>query len=208
MNTITQADKTWEMLQQLILQQSKMSNDISELFKEAKKQSQETERKYRETYELIKESSLKTDKYLGKIKEFDRNWGKLIESLVAPGMVAQFQKLNMEINGMTQRVQKKKQGKNIEIDVLLINNKVIIPVEVKTTLDVKAVNEHIEKHLIPFKMFFPEYKDNIVYGAVAYIHKEENADRYAYKKGLFVLTFGDSDLVVIKNDKQFKPIAW
>jgi len=114
----------------------------------------------------------------------------------------------MDIDGMTQRVLKRKHGKSLEVDILLTNSELIIPVEVKTTLNVEAVNEHIEKHLIPFKTFFPEYKNKSIYGAVAYIHIEENADRYAYKKGLFVLTFGDNDMVVIKNDANFKPVTW
>ena len=230
------ADQVWKTLQALILQQSKQSYRLEKLFqetdrqfketdlrfketdrqfketalrfKETDQQMKETDQKIKETSDLIKESSLKADKYLGKIREFDRNWGKLVESLVAPSMVEQFQKANLEIDGMNQRVLKRKHGKSLEIDILLTNTSIIIPVEVKTTLNVEAVNEHIEKHLIPFKMFFPEYKDKIIYGAVAYIHVEEGADRYAYKKGLFVLTFGDNDLVVIKNDPQFKPVAW
>ena len=250
--TTDQAEKTWQMLQQLTLQQQKMKTDILELFQEVAERAKETDKQIRETSillseknqetnrllsekiqetdrilsqkmqetdqtlskqfqetsQLIKESSIKADKYLGKIKEFDRNWGKLVEALVAPGMVEQFKKLNLDIDGKTQRVEKSKKGKNIEIDILLTNSELIIPVEVKTTLNVEAVDEHIDKHLIPFKSFFPEYKDKTIYGAVAYIHVEENADRYAYKKGLYVLTFGENDMVVIKNDLKFIPVVW
>jgi len=192
--------------ERMMAQRSKETERMmAERFKETERLLSE---RFRETDQFLKESSQKADKYLGKIKEFDRNWGKLVESLVAPGMVEQFKKINLDIDGMTQRVQKRKQGKNFEVDILLTNSNLIIPVEVKTTLNVEAVNEHIEKHLIPFKTFFPEYKDKAIYGAVAYIHVEENADRYAYKKGLYVLTFGDNDMVIIKNDPQFKPVAW
>ena len=181
---------------------------LKETFKETDQKFKETERALKETSQLIKESSNKADKYLGKINEFDRNWGKLVESLVAPSIVKQFQKEKFEIEGMSQRTMKRKAGKTLEVDVLLTNSHIVIPVEVKTTLNVKAVDEHIQKHLIPFKQFFPEYHDKTVYGAVAYIHLEENADRYAYKKGLYVLTFGDNDMVVIKNDKNFKPVEF
>ena len=177
-------------------------------FKETARRFKETDRKFKETSDLIKESSLKADKYLGIVKDLDRNWGKLVEALVAPGMVEQFKKINLDIDGMTQRVLKRKQGRSIEIDILLLNSSIIIPVEVKTTLNVDAVNEHITKHLNPFKEFFPEYIDKKIYGAVAYINVEENADKYAYRKGLYVLTFGDSDLVVIKNDSKFRPNEW
>jgi len=285
-NSTDQATKTWEMLQELIIQQQKMKDDILELFKETDRQFKETDKQFKETDRqfketdrkfketdrqfketdrqfketdrkfketdrqfketdrkfketdrqfketlqetdriltekfketdlqlketsaLIKESSLKADKYLGKIKEFDRNWGKLVESLLAPGMVEQFRKLNLNITCKSQRITNSRNGDNIEIDILLSNHHIIIPVEVKTTLNVDVVDEHIEKHLIPFKSFFPEYKDKTIYGAVAYIHVDENADRYAYKKGLYVLTFGDNDMVIIKNDSQFKPVSW
>jgi len=221
-----QAQKTWEMLQHLISQSEKRDKtyekrileinqelsarfkETDQRFKETEQRFKETDQKFKETSQLIKESSIKADKYLGKINEFDRNWGKLVESLVAPSIVKQFQKEKFEIEGMSQRTMKRKAGKTLEIDVLLTNSHIVIPVEVKTTLNVKAVDEHIQKHLIPFKHFFPEYHNKIVYGAVAYIHVEENADRYAYKKGLYVLTFGDNDMVVIKNDKNFKPVEF
>ena len=240
-----QAQKTWQMLQNLIMQNENLNKEfdqrlektnktlseqiketdriLSEKFQETDrilserkletdriltKTSKETEKKFQETYNLIKESSRKADKYLGKINEFDRNWGKLVESLVAPSIVKQFKKTDIEIEGMNQRVMRRKEGNTLEIDILLTNSHIIIPIEVKTTLNVDSVNEHIEKHLIPFKHFFPEYKDKTIYGAVAYIHVEENADRYAYKKGLYVLTFGNNDIVVIKNDSQFKPTSF
>jgi hypothetical protein len=183
--------------------------ETDQKFKETdQKFNKKTDQKFKETSQLIKESSSKADKYLGKINEFDRNWGKLVESLVAPSIVKQFQKENFENEGMSQRMMRRKAGKTLEIDALLTNSHIVIPVEVKTTLNVNAVDEHIQKHLIPFKHFFPEYHNKIVYGAVAYIHVEENADRYAYKKGLYVLTFGDNDMVVIKNDKNFKPVEF
>ena len=207
-----QAQKTWEMLQHFISQSEKRDKAyekrVFEMSQELSARFKDTDQKFKETSQLIKESSNKADKYLGKINELDRNWGKLVESLVAPSIVKQFQKENFEIEGMSQRMMRRKDGKTLEIDALLTNSHIVIPVEVKTTLNVKAVDEHIQKHLIPFKQFFPEYHNKIVYGAVAYIHVEENADRYAYKKGLYVLTFGDNDMVVIKNDKNFKPVEF
>jgi len=141
---------------------------LKETFKETDQKFKETDQKFKETSQLMKESSKKADKYLGTINEFDRNWGKLVESLVAPSIVKQFQKENFEIEGMSQRMMRRKAGKTLEIDALFTNSHIVIPVEVKTTLNVKAVDEHIQKHLIPFKHVFPEYHNKIVYGAVAY----------------------------------------
>jgi hypothetical protein len=46
-----------------------------------------------------------------------------------------------------------------------------------------------------------------LYGAVAGIGIESDADRYAYRQGLFVLA-QSGDGVVILNDEQFQPKAW
>ena len=201
-------DKNIEEINKLKMEIDRIVQERVHQSKERALRSKELDRQFKETDRKIDRVTELADKYIGKVNEFDRNWGKLVESLVAPGIVDQFKKINMDIDGMTQRVLKRKHGKSLEVDILLTNSELIIPVEVKTTLNVEAVNEHIEKHLIPFKTFFPEYKNKSIYGAVAYIHIEENADRYAYKKGLFVLTFGDNDMVVIKNDANFKPVTW
>jgi len=87
----------------------------------------------------------------------------------------------------------------MEIDLFLENGDTVVIIEVKTTLKVADVNDHIEKRLKPFERFFPRYADVTVYGAVAYVPVEKNADRYAYQKGLFVLTFTAEDMLTILN---------
>jgi RecB family endonuclease NucS len=167
--------------------------------------SQVIEQGFQRVWQMFQETDRKFEKYFGKIKEMDRNWGKLVESLVKPSVAAQFRKRGIPIIGSGQRVEREIGGETIEIDILLTDGDSVVAVEVKTKLTVEHVNEHIEKHLKPFRRFFPEYRDKKVYGAVAYIHLEENADRYAYKNGLFVLTFDVKNMVRIKNDSKFIP---
>ncbi len=181
---------------------------VWKMFQETGKRFKETEKRFKETDKRFKETDKKFDKYFGKVKELDRNWGKLVESLVRPSVASQFRKRGIQVVGSGQRVERQRGGETTEIDILLTNTDAVIAVEVKTTLGVAEVDEHIEKHLKPFKRFFPEYADKKVYGAVAYIHLEENANRYAYKKGLFVLTFTTGDMVEIQNDSNFKPRSW
>ena len=160
---------------------------------------------FQETDRRFKETDKKFDKYFHKVKELDRNWGKLVEALVKPSVAAQFRKRGIAVIGSGQQVERMLGADTIEIDILLSDGDSLIVVEVKTTLRIENVDEHLQHHLRPFKRFFPEYQDKKIYGAVAYIHVEENADRYAYKKGLFVLTFTTGDLVTILNDDNFRP---
>ena len=79
-------------------------------------------------------------------------------------------------------------------------------IEAKTTLGVDDVKEHLER-LEKFKSFFPEYADRKVIGAVAGIVIDEGSDKFAYKKGLFVIE-QSGDTVKITNDDEFSPIEW
>lgn len=184
------------------------TNVIEQGFQEVWRMFKETDKKFEETARQIKETDEKFDKYFGKLQEYERNWSKLVESLVKPSVARQFQKRRIPVFHTFQRVESTLNGDNMEIDLLLENGDTVVLVEVKTTLRVNDVNEHIEHRLKPFKRFFPRYADMKVYGAIAYIHVEEDADRYAYKQGLFVLTFTSGDLVEILNDEKFEPKEW
>jgi len=181
---------------------------IEKLFQETDRRFQETDRKFQETDRKFQETDRKFDKCFRTVKEFDSNWGKLVEALIRPSVAGQFRKRGIQVTGSGQRIEKHRQGDTLEIDILLTNGEIVIAVEVKTTLTVEGVQEHIDKHLRPFKQFFPEYHDKQVYGAVAYLHVAENADRYAYKQGLFVLTLVFDDQVIIQNDDKFIPKSW
>jgi len=190
-----QVFKTLDESAQQIKENERLMNESNQQMKES---NQEFDRKFDRLFG-------KYDKLFGKVGELDRNWGKLVEALVEPSLTAQFKNRGIPVDGSSRRVKKKKGGQQLEIDILLDCDDVIIAVEVKTTLSVQDINEHIDKHLKPFKEFFPEHKHKKLYGAVAYINVDENADRYAYKQGLFVLGFAENDMVEIKNDDQFIP---
>jgi hypothetical protein len=49
------------------------------------------------------------------------------------------------------------------------------------------------------------YKGMSIYGAVAGIHIDEDADKFAYRQGLFVLTASGEGLISMLNPPDFKP---
>ncbi|CAK0773501.1 hypothetical protein CCP3SC1_60062 [Gammaproteobacteria bacterium] len=98
----------------------------------------------------------------------------------------------------------RKAEREMEVDIMLINGDIVIPVEVKTTLKIADVDEFLEQ-MREFLFFFPKYENYRVHGAVAGVKIEERADRYAYRKGLFVLTLGRDGLTQMLNDERFIP---
>ncbi|CAN2042769.1 hypothetical protein GMMP15_910040 [Candidatus Magnetomoraceae bacterium gMMP-15] len=75
-----------------------------------------------------------------------------------------------------------------------------------STLSVDNVNDHLER-LKKFKHFFPEYINKKVVGAVAGIVVDEGVDRFAYRKGLFIIAQSGKSVEIL-NDYKFKPKQW
>jgi hypothetical protein len=161
--------------------------EIWELFRETDRRFQETDRRFQDLRGL-----------------FTSQWGKLVEALIAPGALKQFQDRGVAVTGTRQRAKQRKNGELMEIDVLATNEDSVVAVEVKTTLKVDDVKDFLDK-LPRFKEFFEEYEDMRLYGAVAGISIDEQADRFAYKNDLYVLTLSGEGTVVILNDEKFVP---
>lgn len=172
---------------------------------------QETDRKIQETDRILTEKFQETDR---KFQETDRKlrqlenlfvgqWGKLVEALVEGKLVQLFNERGILIQRTAQRETSYYNNQEIEIDIVGRNGDSMVAVEVKTTLQVRDVNEFIEKlQMIP--KAFPEYRGKKIYGAMAFIHSNENARRYAYKKGLFVIKAVGGSAIIL-NDKKFRP---
>ncbi len=54
--------------------------------------------------------------------------------------------------------------------------------------------------------FFPEFADKKFVAAVAGIKYDQASERYAFRKGLFVLVNTGEEIVKTSNSKNFKPI--
>ena len=173
----------------------------------------DTSERFKETDKRIERLSQETDKKIAEVSKtvaaLTGKWGRFVEGLIAPGTIStisMFKERGIGVEKVYQRVKAHKDGREIEIDILAINKEYAILIEAKSSLGISDVDEHIER-LKAFKVFFPEYSDRKVLGAVAGLTIEEEADRYAYRHGLFVI--GQSgETVKILNDKKFRPKIW
>ena len=175
--------------------------EIREAFAETDRKFQETDRKFQETDRKFQE----TDKEIKELaKLFTGQWGKLIEALVKPSALKLFQERGIKVTETHQRVESYRNSSQMEIDIFLSNDQEVVVIEVKTTLKVQDVREFLEK-LRQFTFFFPKYKGVKLYGAVAGVQIEEDADKFAYRRGLFVLAGSGEGLIKILNDESFRP---
>lgn len=137
---------------------------------------------------------------------FVGKWGKLVEALVNNQLVPLLQNRGIEIERTSQREKGCKNGRNYEFDIVAKNGQTIVVVEVKTTLRPADVDEFLDslKHV---REWISEYADKTVLGAMAFLHEDGHASKYAAKSGLFtILATGSS--AKITNEESFAPKAF
>ena len=174
----------------------RMFQETAQQFQELKVSMQETDRRMRETDRRIRELT----------NLFTGQWGKLVEALIEPGCLKLFQDRGINVTKSKRHVGSSQNGRHMEIDILLRNkdDKIVIVVEVKTTLQVSDVRDFLGK-FDTFLDFFPKYKGYTIYGAVAGVQIDEGVSEFAYRRGLFVLGLGRAGLVRMLNDNKFEP---
>ena len=183
------------------LETNRQKKDTDRQIMEHRLQMKETDRLMKDTDRQMKDTDEKIKALSGL---FTSQWGKLVEALMRPGTVKLFQERGLQVNQMTERrTGRDSQGEKIEVDMTLVNGNTIVVIEVKTTLKVEDVLWHLDK-LGRFKEAFKEYAGWNVQGGLAAMHFDEESDRYAFRKGLWVLRCEDG-ITGIANAKNFQP---
>jgi len=151
-------------------------NKVWLMFQETDKRFQETDKQLKETRALLNEQLKETraildekfketDKIVrnltNKLKESELRWGKFVEALVEGKLVEMLNEKGIPVNMTLQRIKRKYNDDDYEIDLIAKNGNEIVVVEVKTTLGIDDVNHFIDKLKI-FKEVISEFKDNVV----------------------------------------------
>ena len=199
---------TYESVLALIREQSlEFRKNLEESNKKFERNLEESSKKFEKNLASLEIEDKKLQK---KIDSLTGVWGKFVEGLVLPKIIEMFQARGIEIEMSAQSVKGFKNGQEFyEIDILLVDTNIAVAVEVKSTLSIDDVNEHL-KRLDKIRQVKPKLfnlSGATIYGAVAGMIIEQDADRYAYKKGLFVLR-QKGNIVEIVNDDKFKPTEW
>ena len=189
MSATPQVKEIWDILKETQKNIKKLSVETDKLRASQKELSTETN-------EQMKRTDIKLDKFIG---DTGNRWGKLGENLVKGSLVQRLKERGVKVEGVITNA--KKGG--VEFDIIAINGKETVVVEVKATLDPSDVTK-FKQNIEKFKTLWPDFKKKTVYGAMAYLLKaNRQAEKLAEKAGFFVISAtGD---IIIKNEKNFKP---
>ena len=184
-------------------QEKKRAEEKARQDKEWAEWKKKDQKKIEEIRILQKEAEIeskKTEKLIHKvIGDSGNRWGKLGENLVKGQLAQRLKERGIKV----ERVITNAKGPFSEFDLIAINGKEVVVVEVKATLDPSDVNK-FEENIKNFKTWWPEFKNKTLYGGMAFLIKSNRqADSLAQKRGFFVIeATGD---VIFQNEKDFEP---
>ncbi|MBF0343747.1 MAG: DUF3782 domain-containing protein [Nitrospirae bacterium] len=194
--TDEQLAKTDEQLARVDEQLVKTDEQLARVDEQLARSEARSEKALNRLEKMVAQTTNAVDKLTGK-------WSNFVVGLVLPATKKMFQERGFDIKNIFKGAQSSVEGAEMEIDIMAVSNQYIVAIEIKSTLGIDDVNQHIER-LTKFKLAFTIYADQIVIGAVAGIVINEGVDKYAYRNGLFVV--GQSgDTVKILNDNKFVP---
>lgn len=188
-----------EMIAELVQAQKETDRQM----KETGLQMKETDRRLKETDLQMKETDRRINKLFG---QTGYDIGRMVEAMVEPGCLKLFRERGIEVHYTMRRIKSLVPGREMEIDILLVDGNELVAVEVKSLMNSGDVTKWIKK-LGLLRQAFPQYHGHKVYGAVAALEYGGQSDRFAHKKGLFVLRW-TNDLMEIANPNGFKGVVF
>ncbi len=145
-----------------------------------------------------------TDRQLKRTESiFTSPWEKLLESLVEGDLVPLLNGRGIAVESTQERRKGRRNGEHFEFDILAVNRRDVVVVEVKTTLRSEDVTRFLTK-LSAFTDWAREYRGKRVLGAVAYLKSDSAVTTYAERRGLFVIRATGSS-ASIRNAEDFEP---
>ena len=194
-----EANEIWDILKENSLQIGRLQSAQFE-----------TDRILKELSAEIKETQKITAREINAVNtsigRLSNRLGEFIEEAVRPSAVRLFRERGIDIHEVQQSITAKRDGEQLEIDLLVVNNENVVVIECKSNLSVDDVNDHLER-LEKVKRLLPRYNNCNVLGAVAGMVIPDNVATYAIKKGLYVIG-QNGDHLELRNEQSFTAKAW
>ena len=182
-----------ELKAELAESRRKFDEDVAQSRKEFKEDLEESGRKFKEGLEessrKFDEINAKTNAAITRIStEFLGVTGHIVEGLASSAVDEVFKAAGLPLLHFGKNIKPKQPEANnqMEVDVMLGNDRFTVPVEVKANFTKKKVKRFLRK-MEMFRPLFPEYCDRDILAAICAINYENGADQFAHDEGLLVL---------------------
>jgi hypothetical protein len=164
-----------------------------------KESREEFDRRMKETDRQVKEMFAETNASIRRISiEFIGVTGHMVEGLVGSSAEKIFQEAGFDLHDRGKNLIRvlAPGNRQMEVDAMLGNESIVVPVEVKEHFTKKKVKRFLRK-MEMFRDFFPECADKEVIAAIAAINYEAGADALAHDEGLLVIRVSSDDIFTL-----------
>jgi hypothetical protein len=187
--------------ERLAQQRKELDERIAQERKELDERWKETDERWRATDKRMERIHKQLSKELNGVAE---SLSRFSEQSTLPAVKRLFSKRGIELERLSANFEEHRKGETMETDIVGHSADCAVLIEVKLRLRQSDVEEFLEKKLPRFFEFFPYFRRPILYGCVAGMSIDKDVDRFAYKRGLFVIAQTGENLRIL-NDKKFKP---
>ena len=155
----------------------------------------ETDRQLKETDRQLKETSLEVKRLS---RQLSGTTGHIVEGLVSSSTEKLFEKVGLVLHNSGKNLKRSLPSENIamEVDVLLSNEELAIPIEVKANCTKDDVRWFLHQ-MSHFRRLFPEYDGKEVVAAIAAINYEKGVAELAHREKLLVIRVNSDDIFSI-----------
>jgi predicted AAA+ superfamily ATPase len=154
---------------------------------------------------VVAETSRDLKKNVGGL---NNSFGEMVEHLVAPNIIAKFNKLGYDFDAVNQKnIEIFENGRIVtEVDIVLENGKTVAVIEVKARPTLDDIKNHLERMPIVRRWYCKRYGNapRKFIGAVAGAIFAKDVKQLAIENGFYVLT-QTGDTIKIEVPKDFKP---
>ena len=188
------------------LEQEKRSRDLDARFAETDRQFKETDRQFKETDRRLLELKEETDRQLKETSlevkrlshQLSGTTGHIVEGLVSSSTEKLFEKAGLVLHNSGKNLKRSLPPEQIkmEVDVLLSNEEMAVPIEVKSNCTKGDVRWFLHQMGL-FRRLFPEYDGKEVVAAIAAINYEKGVAELAHRENLLVIRVNSDDIFSI-----------
>jgi len=181
---------------------------VFEMFRESERLRQESDREIKRMFQETDRQMKATNKRISKLGS---RIGEIVENMVKGRIVEKFRALDYDINECSRNrsFKYKHFGISGEIDLILHDGEVEILIEVKTTLETKDVQNHIER-LENYRRCVDAKggaKRRFI-GAVAGAVVVDDAEKVAHENGMYVIVQSGKAVEIVEPPEGFKAKEW
>ncbi len=130
--------------------------------------------------------------------------GAIAEDFFYTGLSHSMKLANLNFDYVDRNLNRKRNNLQTEYDIVLYNNHKVAIAEVKYNFRISQLRTFYKDKIKNFKKLFPQYKQFVVYGAVAGLTFEKGFFEEAQSYGFYILT-QDNDRIQVLNTKGFIP---